>query len=126
VIGTYNVLAEASLAGVKKVVFTSSREVYGEVKRLPVAATARLEPKNAYGTSKLAGEECCRVFSKKGLAVSILRLANVYGPGDEDRVIPIFVNRAPRHAPLFCMAASSFWTSCGSNLWWMRWFARSF
>jgi UDP-glucose 4-epimerase len=100
VIGTFNVLSEARLAGVKKVVFTSSREVYGDVERLPVAETARLAPKNAYGASKLAGEEYCRVFSKAGLAVSILRLANVYGPGDEDRVIPIFLDNALRQAPL--------------------------
>ena len=100
VIGTYNVLSEARRAGVTKVVFTSSREVYGEPEDLPVAEAAPLQPKNAYGASKLAGEAYCRVFQGLGLPVTILRLANVYGPGDRDRVIPIFLDRASSGQPL--------------------------
>jgi UDP-glucose 4-epimerase len=97
VVGTYNVLAAARDEGVERVVFTSSREVYGEVDEIPVAEDHPLNPKNAYGASKLAGEAYCRVFqSTYGLDVSVLRLANVYGPGDSDRVIPIWLDRAAR------------------------------
>jgi UDP-glucose 4-epimerase len=94
VIGTFNVLTAAAQAGVKRVLFASSREVYGEQPSLPVKEVAELKPKNAYGASKLAGETYCRVFRSGGLSVIILRLANVYGPGDRDRVIPIFVKNA--------------------------------
>ena len=95
VVGTYTVLAAARERGVGRVVFTSSREVYGEPASLPVAEWAPLLPKNAYGASKLAGELYCRVFSQNhGLEVSVLRLANVYGSGDSDRVIPLWLGRA--------------------------------
>lgn len=97
VIGTYNVLAEARDAGVGRVVFTSSREVYGEVDRVPVAEGRPMNPKNAYGASKAAGEVYCRTFQNTyGLDASVLRLANAYGPGDRDRVVPIWLDRARR------------------------------
>ena len=97
VVGTYNVLVAAREAGVKRVVFTSSREVYGEVERLPVSEDRPMDPKNAYGASKVAGEVYCRTFQNTyGLDVSVLRLANVYGAGDRDRVIPIWLDRARR------------------------------
>jgi UDP-glucose 4-epimerase len=100
VTGTFNVLSAAEQAGVKKVVFASSREVYGEQQQFPVAERAELKPKNAYGASKMSGEAYCRFFRSAGLPVQILRLANVYGPGDRDRVIPIFVENALRGEPL--------------------------
>src|SRR5258708_3958884 len=58
VTGTFNVLRSASRSGAKRLVFTSSREVYGEA-GLHVHESARLRPKNAYGSSKAAGEMCC-------------------------------------------------------------------
>jgi UDP-glucose 4-epimerase len=97
VVGTYNVLVAAREAAVGRLVFSSSREIYGEVDQVPVAEDRPLNPKNAYGASKVAGEVYCRVFQNTyGLDVSVLRLANVYGPGDRDRVIPIWLDRARR------------------------------
>jgi UDP-glucose 4-epimerase len=97
VVGTYNVLQAAQAAGVERMVFTSSREAYGEVDRVPVAEDRLLAPKNAYGASKAAGEHYCRAVQNTfGLDVSVLRLANVYGEGDKDRVIPIWLDRAHR------------------------------
>ncbi|MBC8163182.1 MAG: NAD-dependent epimerase/dehydratase family protein [Roseiflexaceae bacterium] len=91
VVGTYNVLAAARAASVRRVVFASSREVYGEASELPVAETHPLNAKNAYGASKAAGELYCRVFRETyGLDTAILRLANVYGPRDHGRVIPLW------------------------------------
>ena len=92
--GTYEVLRAASTAGVKRVIFSSSREVYGEPASLPVSETAPIVPKNAYGASKAAAEMYCRSFSAEGQEVVILRLANVYGVRDRDRVIPMFTQRA--------------------------------
>jgi UDP-glucose 4-epimerase len=100
VTGTFNVLQAALKAGVKRLVFTSSREVYGDPTRLPVRETSPLRPKNAYGTSKVAGEIYCRLAVREGVEVVILRLANVYGPGDRDRVIPLFAKAAASDQPL--------------------------
>ena len=101
VLGTFHVLEAARQAGVKRVVFTSSREVYGEPESIPVTETAPLRPKNPYGASKAAAEMYCRAFGQNDLEVVVLRLANVYGPRDTDRVIPLFVERSLRGLPLF-------------------------
>jgi UDP-glucose 4-epimerase len=101
VVGTYHILSCAVERGIGRVVFTSSREVYGEVEQLPVAEDRPTAPKNAYGASKVASEAYCRVFQATyGLEVNVLRLANVYGPGDRDRVIPIWLDRAAHSVPL--------------------------
>jgi UDP-glucose 4-epimerase len=99
VIGTAAVLQQARASGVRRVVFTSSREVYGDTAALPVSETAPLRPKNAYGMSKVAGEMCC-AMSTRAPEVVILRLANVYGPRDSGRVIPLFIDNALSGRPL--------------------------
>jgi UDP-glucose 4-epimerase len=95
VVGTFNVLQAAHACGVKRVVFTSSREAYGEAQYLPVDEEHPLLSKNTYGASKLAGEAYARVFFNTfGLETAIVRLSNVYGARDFDRVIPIWLTRA--------------------------------
>ena len=98
--GTYNVLMCARECGVQRLIFTSSREVYGDVAAMPVSENAPLTPKNVYGATKAAGEHLCRALAGDGLRVTILRLANVYGPRDCGRVIPLFVEKAAAGEPL--------------------------
>jgi UDP-glucose 4-epimerase len=100
VLGTLNVLDSALRAGVSRVVFSSSREVYGDQTVLPVCETASPAPKNLYGASKAAGEAYCAVFNQRGLDVRILRLTNVFGPRDTERVIPLWLERAFAGEPL--------------------------
>jgi UDP-glucose 4-epimerase len=100
VVGTFNLLSTASEMNIRRFIFTSSREVYGETEDLPVRESAPLNPKNAYGASKAAGEFYCRVFAQSGLETTVLRLANVYGSGDRDRVIPLFIQNALGGQPL--------------------------
>jgi UDP-glucose 4-epimerase len=94
VLGTFNVLHTAAEANVRRVVFASSREVYGDPAGLPVDEGQALLAKNAYGASKVAGEAYCRTFANRGLPVQVVRLANVYGPGDSGRVIPLWLAAA--------------------------------
>jgi len=94
VLGTFNVLRAAAEAGVPRIVFTSSREVYGDPHALPVAEDAPLLAKNPYGASKVAGEAYCRTFASGRLSIEVVRLANVYGAGDSDRVIPLWLSAA--------------------------------
>ncbi|MDY7002228.1 MAG: NAD-dependent epimerase/dehydratase family protein [Thermodesulfobacteriota bacterium] len=100
VAGAFNVLRAVADAGAGKVVFSSSREVYGEPTAIPVPETAPFAPKNAYGASKMAAEAWCGSFAAQGLDVSILRLSNIYGPGDSGRVIPIFLDNVRKGLPL--------------------------
>jgi len=95
VAGTFNVLRAASQSGVQRVVFASSRQVYGEPIGLPVDEESPLLAINSYGASKVAGEAYCRAFRREfGLQVGILRLADVYGPRDVGRVVPLWIHQA--------------------------------
>lgn len=87
VAGTWNV-AQAALANGCHVVFSSSREVYGDAKTLPVAECAPRSPRNVYGLTKSLSEDILTTGPFAALRVSILRLANVIGPGDCDRIVP--------------------------------------
>lgn len=100
VTGTWNVVTAAREAGATHLVFASSREVYGEPARLPVHEDAPLAPRNLYGASKVAGEALVSTLRGTGTAPSILRLANVVGSGDADRVVPLWVTAAQRGQPL--------------------------
>jgi UDP-glucose 4-epimerase len=85
----------------KKIIFSSSREVYGTAKYLPVDENHPLNPENPYGASKVCAEKIITSYSKcYGLEYAILRLSNVYGANDFDRVIPIFVDKTLRKEPL--------------------------
>jgi UDP-glucose 4-epimerase len=95
VVGTFNVLRSAAQESVARVVFASSREVYGEPIDLPVDEGQPLLAINFYGASKVMGEAYCRAFRRaSGLNTVILRLANAYGPRDFGRVIPLWVDQA--------------------------------
>ena len=99
VTGAYNVLRLAREAGVRRLVMASSREVYGEVGAFPVSETAPIRPKNVYGASKAAGEMYCS-WASSSMEVTVLRLSNVFGSGDTDRVIPRFLAVAGAGQPL--------------------------
>ena len=100
VTGTCNVLEAAKRCRVQRIVFASSREVYGEPLQLPVAEHAPLKPKNAYGASKSAAEMYCSWYASTAIEVTTLRLANVFGIGDSGRVIPIFLEKASAGKPI--------------------------
>ena len=95
VAGTFNVFRAAAAGKARRVVFTSSREAYGEADVLPIGEDRPLLPKSAYGASKMAGEAYARAFAaSSGMAIEIVRLSNVYGPGDSGRVIPLWLDAA--------------------------------
>lgn len=98
--GTWSVAQACRMAGIGHLVFTSSREVYGEALTLPVTEDHPIAPRNLYGASKAAGEMLLRTLPAGGPAVSILRLANVIGPGDSGRVLPLWLDAAERGSEL--------------------------
>ncbi len=69
--------------GVKRFIFTSSGgTVYGPVETHPTPETETNTPLNAYGVTKLAAEHFLRLLSaSSGIATSVLRVSNPYGPG---------------------------------------------
>ncbi len=100
VTGTWNVARAAGHARIERLVFASSREVYGEPQRLPVKEDAPFAPKNIYGASKVAGEALLAGGAAGSVDVAVLRFANVIGPGDRGRVVPNWLSAAARLEPL--------------------------
>jgi len=105
VIGTLRVLEVARQVGVRKVVFSSSAGIFGELKYLPIKEDHPVEPDSPYGASKLAAEKLCLAYGKLyDLEVVCLRYFNVYGLNQRydayGNVIPIFANRILQGEPL--------------------------
>lgn len=94
----------------RKVIFSSSSEVYGKSLQIPFEEDGErlLGPTRidrwCYATSKGAGEHFCFAFHKLGLPIVVLRYFNIYGPRmdqvDAGRVIPIFIGQLLRGGPL--------------------------
>jgi nucleoside-diphosphate-sugar epimerase len=82
VLGTTTLVHAASRAGVPRVVYVSSAEVYGRPERSPVDEDARLEPRSPYGAAKVAAETIVAAAVRaNGLnSAIILRPFSVYGP----------------------------------------------
>lgn len=81
VFGTLQLLKLCRERGVPRFVYASSMAVYGLTERLPVAEDDRFVPHSFYGINKLAAEHYVEHFRKAGLKTTVLRMFNVYGPG---------------------------------------------
>lgn len=64
-----------------KIVFASTRQIYGRPTEMPVTEDHPLQPVDVNGVSKLATEELFRLYAEVyGLRTVCLRLTNTYGP----------------------------------------------
>lgn len=90
-------LIEAMLArGPRKMVFSSTAAVYGEPEAIPIPETARHQPTNVYGESKLLVEHMLRWFNQiDGLRYASLRYFNVAGAPEG----PNGITRGEAHEP---------------------------
>lgn len=94
----------------KKVVFSSTSEVYGRNPKVPwredddrILGSTRID-RWCYSTSKAVGEHFCFAYHRMGLPVTVTRYFNVYGPRldrlDVGRIITIFMGQMLRNQPL--------------------------
>jgi len=95
VVGPSNVISLAAKNKVKRFIFASSSEVYGDSLK-PMVEEGPFNPKSTYALTKLIGEHFCMAYYQKfGLEYTALRFFNSYGPRQDDRfVLSRFVNRA--------------------------------
>jgi UDP-glucose 4-epimerase len=107
--GTQNVL-KAAYKYNRKVVFSSTSEVYGRNPKVPwredddrVLGATTID-RWCYSTSKAVGEHFCFAYHKLGLPVAVVRYFNVYGPRldrlDVGRLFTIFMGQLLRGAEL--------------------------
>lgn len=101
--GTLSLLEAMLATGHNKLVFSSTAACYGEPESTPILESAKLQPTNAYGESKLLSETMMRWMSEiHGLRYAALRYFNVAGAMEgygeahepESHLIPLILDVA--------------------------------
>ena len=106
-IDTFNMLEFARKSGIKKFMFASSRETYGNI-HLPDGQKYSEDKahfmtcESPYTASKIGGEALCEAYKRcYGIEVIIWRFSNVYGMYDDSiRVVPLFFRQAKANEPM--------------------------
>ncbi len=90
--GTLNILEALKGLSVRRFIYCSTVEVYGNG-RVPFVETQKIDVVSPYSITKLTGEMFTQLYSKlHGIPVVILRLSNVYGPYQKkERFIPMAI-----------------------------------
>ena len=93
--GTLNVLQAARELGVKRIIHTSTSEVYGTAEFVPITEEHPLQGQSPYSATKIAADQLAYSFySSFDLPVVTLRPFNTYGPRQSARaVIPTIITQ---------------------------------
>jgi NAD dependent epimerase/dehydratase len=96
VTGTLNVLEGCRQAGVRRVVVTSTSEVYGTARHAPIDEDHPLQAQSPYAASKIAADKLAESYFRSfDLPVVVLRPFNTFGPRQSGRaVIPTVLTQA--------------------------------
>jgi UDP-glucose 4-epimerase len=105
VLGTINVLESARRNRIRKIVFSSSAAIFGELKTLPITEDHCVEPDSSYGATKLCAEKLCLAYGKLYDVEPIcLRYFNVFGVNQRydayGNAIPIFAHKLVFRQPI--------------------------
>ena len=100
--GTAAVLQACHAGGVRKLVYISSAEVYGQPLRSPVSEQHPLGARSPYAAAKIGGEKLIEAWGHAfGLRAVILRPFSIYGPGaSPESLIPRIIGMARRGLPV--------------------------
>jgi NAD dependent epimerase/dehydratase len=86
--GTMHVLEAGRRAGVRRIVQTSTSEVYGTPDTLPIRETHPLRAQSPYAASKVAADQLALAYHRSfGAPVVVLRPFNTYGPRQSERAV---------------------------------------
>lgn len=93
--GTLNVVQAARDLGVARVVHTSTSEVYGTARYVPITEDHPLQGQSPYSASKIGADQIAMSFyTSFGTPVTVLRPFNTYGPRQSARaVIPTIITQ---------------------------------
>lgn len=94
--GTLNVLDACRLAGVRRVIVTSTSEVYGTAQYEPIDEKHPLQGQSPYSASKIGADKLAESYFRSfDLPVVLLRPFNTFGPRQSARaVIPTVLTQA--------------------------------
>ncbi len=95
-IGTRNMLEACSRNGIKRFVFISTCEVYGNIRKEHIGEDEKIKPENDYARSKAQAEIYCGKCAKlKKMKVTIIRPSYIYGYGQSpERLFPKLIASA--------------------------------
>jgi dTDP-glucose 4,6-dehydratase len=105
--GTLNVVQAARELRVSKVVHTSTSEVYGTARFVPITEEHPLQGQSPYSASKIGADQIAMSFyTSFGTPVSIIRPFNTYGPRQSARaVIPTIITQIANGARTLMLGA---------------------
>ena len=103
IIGTLNVLMAAKEHEVEKIIHTSTSEVYGTAKYVPIDEKHPLQGQSPYSASKIGADKIAESFCLSyHLPLAIIRPFNTYGPRQSSRaVIPTIITQALTKEKIF-------------------------
>lgn len=95
---TFNLLMATKICGVKRMLYVSSTEVYGQHDRPRFSEETPLYPLNTYAVSKLAADRLCFTFHvEHKIPVVTARIFNCYGPREtHPYIIPELIAQLDR------------------------------
>jgi len=93
--GTLNILQAAKQNNISRLIHTSTSEVYGSAKEVPIKETHPLYGQSPYSASKIAADHLALSFyTSFNLPLVILRPFNTFGPRQSKRaIIPTIINQ---------------------------------
>lgn len=93
--GTLNILQAAKQLNIKKIVHTSTSEVYGTAQYAPIDEDHPINPQSPYAATKSAADSLALSFYRSfDLPVAILRPFNTFGPRQSARaIIPTIISQ---------------------------------
>lgn len=93
--GTFNILQAARDAQTARVLVTSTSEVYGTARRVPIDESHPRQAQSPYAATKIAADALAESFHRSySLPVTIVRPFNTYGPRQSARaVIPTIITQ---------------------------------
>lgn len=100
--GTLNVVLAARDAGIRRLVHTSTSEVYGTAQQVPITEEHPISAQSPYGASKAAADQLVMSFGRSyDMPVTVVRPFNTYGPRQSMRaVLPTIVVQALAGGPI--------------------------
>jgi len=81
---------------IRKFIFASTMNVYGDPAVLPVNESMDVAPPSPYSVGKISSEYLCRIYNGFGIHTTCLRLFNVYGQG----MVSIFMSYIAKGVPI--------------------------
>jgi len=88
VVGTMNVLEAARRGNVRRVVHTSTSEVYGTPEHVPIRETHPLNAQSPYAATKVAADQLALSYHRSfDVPVTVLRPFNTFGPRQSARAV---------------------------------------